>query len=180
MARRAWDYYPTPDWATKVVVEKYQMSGTVFEPCVGQGDISKAVEKHSVSTLKLLTNDVNPNVSADWHWDATQPQCWDGLHFDWVVSNPPFTNALEIVQQALKHSTNVLMLLRMSFLEPVGTRAKWLHEHPPRGLVVIPRISFTGDGKTDSVTCAWMYWSNEQREAHIEVIHPVFEQETMV
>ena len=43
---------------------------------------------------------------------------------------------------------------------PAGSmdRGAWLNEHPPTTLIVLPRISFTGNGKTDSVTCAWMVW----------------------
>jgi hypothetical protein len=31
-------------------------------------------------------------------------------------------------------------------------------EHSLSKLIVLPRISFTGNGKTDSVTCGWFIW----------------------
>jgi len=55
----------------------------------------------------------------------------------------------------------VAMLLRLSFLEPtakVNPRGPWLAECPPSRLIVLPRCSYTGDGRTDSVTTAWMIW----------------------
>lgn len=177
MSRRPWDWYPTPDWATKVVVEKYQISGKVFEPCTGQGDITNAIIKYTNGAVIPVTNDLNTECPADTHWDATSPENWDGLYFDWVVSNPPFALAIEIIKQAMKHADNVLMLLRMSFLEPVEHRGLWLRDNPLKGLTVLPRISFSGDGKTDSVTCGWMYWSKTWMTSHIDVVHPALEHE---
>jgi hypothetical protein len=55
------------------------------------------------------------------------------------------------------------MFLRLSYLEPVRNRGAWLAAHPPTGLIVLPRISFTGDGQTDTVTCAWMVWDKLAR-----------------
>lgn len=60
------------------------------------------------------------------------------------------------------------MLLRVSFLEPCNDRAEFLAAHPPR-LFVLPRISFTGDGKTDNVTCAWYVWDKEAFGGHVKV-----------
>jgi hypothetical protein len=54
----------------------------------------------------------------------------------------------------------------MSYLEPVENRGVWLNEHPPTTLIVLPRISFTGDGKTDNVTCAWMVWRKDPTALH--------------
>ena len=50
-------------------------------------------------------------------------------------------------------------LLRLSFLEPTLTRREFLRANPPKRVIVLPRISFTGDGRTDSVTCAWLIWT---------------------
>ena len=50
------------------------------------------------------------------------------------------------------------MLLRLSYAEPCLNRAEWLKAHPISHLIVLPRISFTGNGKTDNVTCAWFVW----------------------
>jgi hypothetical protein len=49
---------------------------------------------------------------------------------------------------------------------------RWLAEHPPTKLIVLPRISFTGDGKTDSVTCAWYVWERGEHVQSLEIVPP--------
>jgi hypothetical protein len=36
-------------------------------------------------------------------------------------------------------------------------------------MLILPRISFTGDGKTDSVTVAWVIW-DKSGESWIKVV----------
>jgi hypothetical protein len=52
----------------------------------------------------------------------------------------------------------VVLLLRLSFLEPTDQRGDWLAENPPDMQIVLPRWSYKENGKTDSVTTAWMVW----------------------
>jgi hypothetical protein len=61
------------------------------------------------------------------------------------------------------------MLLRLSYLEPTEDRGAWLNSHPPTDLIVLPRISFTGNGKTDSVTCAWIVWRKQCNTQRIAI-----------
>lgn len=72
----------------------------------------------------------------------------------------------------------VAMLLRLSYLEPTKDRGHWLNDHPPTQMIVLPRISFTGDGKTDSVTCAWMIWHKQGKGTITIERNPKFEQHT--
>lgn len=110
--------------------------------------------------LAVETNDIDPSKPTDTHYDASLSAYWDAPgEADWIVSNPPFSAAALIVPLAVAHANlGVAMLLRLSFLEPVENRVAFLEQHPPTDFIVLPRISFTGDGKTDSVTCAWMIW----------------------
>ena len=56
----------------------------------------------------------------------------------------------------------IILMLRLSFLEPCHNRYAFLEKHPPTALYAVPRLSFTGDGKTDSVACAWFLWDKKQ------------------
>ncbi len=58
-----------------------------------------------------------------------------------------------------------------SVLEPCEGRGAWLAAHPPQALIVLPRMSFTGEGKTDSVTCAWVVWAREAEGQWIEIVN---------
>lgn len=154
--RRLHDFYPTPEWATKELLRYVAISGEILECCAGQGDMAKILERVG----KVYCNDIDTETMSPNHWDATRPSAWEERRpWDWVVTNPPFSVAAEIVPLAFKYAqTGIAMLLRLSYLEPVENRGSWLHDNPPNTLIVLPRISFTGDGKTDSVTCAWMIW----------------------
>ena len=99
-------------------------------------------------------------------WKAFEEQ-WN---FNWVVSNPPFNQAFEILQRAFETEANIAFLLRLSFLEPTFQRQEFLAKHPPTKLIVLPRFSFTADGKTDSVTCAWMIWERNKPATSITIV----------
>jgi hypothetical protein len=159
MARRKNDFYPTPEWATEVLVVSLPSlsNATIYECCAGDGAIANYLQQ---TTPYCHGNDID--ITFDWesNFDVTDPALWNiRPRYDWVVTNPPFNQAGIIVPLAYNHAAvGIAMLLRLSFLEPVEDRGAWLNEHPPTSLIVLPRISFTGDGKTDSVTCAWMIW----------------------
>lgn len=171
--RRANDFYPTPDWATRELLARVDVRGYVLEPCAGRGDIATALAcDPRVRNLEL--NDLDKQWDADTHEDATDPIYWQHKTgpAEWVVTNPPFLVADKILPLAVKHVGRVAMLLRITYLEPCEGRAAWLRTHPPARLIVLPRISFTGDGKTDSVTCAWFVWDRFYCGQSIEVVSP--------
>jgi hypothetical protein len=156
--RRELDFYPTAAWATKVLLAHADVRGVVREPCHGAGDITKVLLA-SPKIVAVETNDVDRARVADTHADATDRTWWKTLGpATWTVTNPPFVDAPAIVPLARAFTAKMAMLLRLTYLEPCEGRAGWLAQCPPDHLIVLPRISFTGDGKTDSVTCGWMIW----------------------
>jgi hypothetical protein len=171
--RRRLDQYFTPASATEELQKQIDFSSSwVLECCNGDGGISKVLR-----TAVTKTNDIDPDLDATYHLDAAKAESWKqfpaGAH--WVVSNPPFNQAPLIVPLALDYTeVGIAMLLRLSFLEPVENRGVWLNFYPPTNLIVLPRISFTGDGKTDNVTCAWMIWRKGQRGTITVAENPKF------
>lgn len=159
--RRDLDAYFTPTSATEQLAKRVRLTGVVCEPCVGEHAIAEVLRRESIT--RLITNDLDRKRTADYHEDAAHFMFWQTLEerggVDWVVTNPPFLVAVDILKYAQAHARKgVAMLLRLSILEPCADRGEWLQEHPPTRLIVLPRISFTGDGKTDSVTLGWFVW----------------------
>ena len=151
--RREHDFYETPAYYVEQLIRRAGVlpDSLVFEPCAGDGAISRHFEQ-------CFTNDIDFGREAHYHFDAAEP--WPGvLSADWIISNPPFGQALSIVQEAVSRRANVAMLLRISFLEPTKQREQFLLKHPPSGLIYLPRYSFTGNGKSDMSTVAWMLWN---------------------
>lgn len=166
-ARRDFDFYETPTWMTLALARR-EMIGSVLEPCVGNSAILKALQLRwreiADAPLEMHRNDVDPSREAEWHLDATRPATWRTFEElrprpFWVVTNPPFNLADQIVPLAVEFTWAVAMLLRLSWLEPTAARAPFLTEHPPTRLIVMPRHDFRGNGSTDSVTSAWFIWS---------------------
>jgi len=180
MTRRPHDQYFTPASACEVLKahwDGWKACDVLVEPCVGLGDIVK-----SFPEKQWITNDIDPSINAEHHEDAKL----GATHFRWThehraaktvatITNPPFSCAYEILIAEMRHSQisnrpiKLAMLLRLSFLEPTQKRGQLLSMLPPRKVIVLPRISFTGDGKTDSVTCAWMIWDKDIKDKGVIV-----------
>lgn len=176
--RRKNDFYPTPEWATAELMKHVSIRGCVFECCVGDGAIARPL---ATDRTFVYTGDIDSGWSPMVLGDANDKGFWDAAEslvsdwIDWVVTNPPFNEASTIVPIAYNRAAKgIAMLLRLSFLEPVELRGAWLNEHPPTSMIVLPRISFTGNGKTDSVTCAWMIWEKGKQGTITVAENPKF------
>ena len=167
-ARRNLDFYPTPDFATSLLLKQYSylfVDGAILEPCCGDRAISKQLESQ-FGKDRLIETDIDAARSPkNGVYDAQLSTPYllktdAGLPIKNVVTNPPFNCAINILKAAYESPDVefVAMLLRLSFLEGTFERGPFLNKYPPKKLMILPRISFTGDGNTDSVTCAWMIW----------------------
>jgi len=80
------------------------------------------------------------------------------------MSNPPFSLAEEFARQCLYYAGDtgvVVLLLRINFLGSVGRLGFW-KEHPNADVYpIVPRPSFSPDGKTDSCEYGWFLWSHD-------------------
>jgi hypothetical protein len=198
--RRTRDQYFTPEYATTGLLARAPrlrmlslrtLRGRVLECCSGAHHITNIL---TGAGLSVVTNDLDPAFQADFHLDMRRPTSWTTIinavgPIDWCVSNPPFECALEIVTAARLFVPNLAWLLRISFMEPTesGTpekvikttgrrmpatapRAPFLEADPPNGVIYCPRISFSGDGHTDSATVAWHLWTADPIPRPIDVI----------
>ena len=161
MTRRKNDSYMSADWMTHFLLERtpVQITGTALEPCCGDGAISNALKHYG---FDVTTCDINPACSPDICADYLEADfSFPGQ--DWIITNPPFSLAYPMLLKALSEVTvGVAFLLRLSFVEPTEERGDWLEANPPTGRITLPRYSFTGNGKTDSVTAEWMVWFKDK------------------
>lgn len=164
--RRKNDQYFTPRKLTVALLQKVKISGVVLEPCAGEGHISEVLEEYG---CELITNDIDEKFKTNFNLDITHETFWLQMkggykNIDFIVTNPPFSHAAEVMKQSYKIAKKgVALLVRLSFLEPCEGRDKFFVTNPPDQIIIMPRISFTGDGKSDSVTCAWVIWYKEPR-----------------
>lgn len=166
--RRKHDFYPTELRLTKGLMKLVGsfIEGQIIEPCNGMGHISQILKENNKN---VITSDIMKG--SDWQGDATNELIWKQFPIiDWTITNPPFNEALSILKNALKYSQKgVITLARLSFLEPTYDRTPFWKQYPPNKLIINPRISFTQDGKSDSVTTCWICWGKFDSK-HFDII----------
>ena len=169
------EFYETPKAFTRWLFDEVQIHGRILEPCAGSGAIIAAANTGSYPhDLTWTTNDLDSRWMANEHLDASHDALWRKIGMiDWTVSNPPFTPAIEIITQALEWSRiGVAMHLRASIHEVLktGVRRTWMAQHPPTGILWLPRFAYqrsktTGKWTTDSVCACWVVWLKDPNAA---------------
>jgi hypothetical protein len=161
------DFYPTPAWCVRRLLEQlFLPSGRWLEPGAGEGAIIKATAR---SDIKWTALELRPSCRRSLELLIKPSQVFIGdylasakshplgnQHFDVVLANPPFTSAMEFVQESLRRASTVVMLLRLNFLA-TGKRSEFMRTHCPDVYVLPDRPSFTGKG-TDSIEYGWFVW----------------------
>jgi len=165
--RRPRDAYYSPAWSVDALLRAVTIdpASRVLEPCSGTNQISNRLIALGYSNV--ITNDINPYASARHHDDYLA----QSFSAQWTITNPPFSLAFQFLTKAYRESTHgVALLLRLSFIEPTRQRGEWLAAHPPTAVIVLPRISFTGDGRCDNVATAWFVWRHHAETQQITII----------
>lgn len=135
----ALDYYPTPAWATRALLEFLEFGASpgaglylnqqeCWEPACG--------EMHMVRPLAERFFSVR---ASDVHRYTDEHEVADFLFehrhaepVDWVITNPPFVLAAEFVEAALRVSRiGCAMLLRGAFLEGQERHDTLFKQFPP-------------------------------------------------
>jgi len=145
--------------------------GRVFEPCVGNGAIVRA-SGHP----HWFTNDLDMRWPADAHKNAKDVTLWQAHEVDWTITNPPFSEAIPILDHALAYSkVGVAMYLRLSIHEPLkeGIRRSFFAENKPTAVLMLPRFAHQrsrakGIWSTDSMTSCWCVWLQEESHQVID------------
>lgn len=168
--RREFDAYYTPNPLVTALLDRHPwllQCGTILEPCAGEGNISDALKARGAD---VITGDIRPEVGADYTWDFTleglatyaDPEPPMMPKVGAIITNPPFSESSAFVRAALAITPNVAMLMRMTWIEPTKDRREIWRDTPPSWVHVLnPRPCFTGDGKSDSATCAWFVWQQQ-------------------
>lgn len=170
------EYYPTPAPFTRWLIGELEcrgivVAGRIYEPCVGDGAILRGASDAGVPmNVGWMTNDLDRHWPAHTHLDARSPAAWQ-RPVDWVITNPPFAAAVDILVPAITHArVGVAMHVRCSIKEPPkteGIRRTLFRECPPTGTLWLPRFSYQRNTKgkwaNDSMTCVWLIWLRAKR-----------------
>jgi len=157
------DFYPTPDRLIQSYLSlghpnrpNIDMLDSILEPCCGDGAILNPLRER-------FANVKGTDITMGDRYDATKQSYWTDC-CDWVISNPPFNCAVDIINNALLNSRKgVIMLLRASFLEPCKNRRHLLNGKISHITYVNPRPRFRTDTDgTDSSTVIFIAWAKKK------------------
>jgi len=162
------DYFPTPPWATRALLEHVipDARGTCWEPACGGGHMVNVLTERFAT---VYASDVHDYGGRQWvgsfvgHGpDVIHERFRDPL--DWIITNPPFNLAVEFAERALgAETTGVALLVRMSWLEG-GERYRRLFERTPPAIVApfverVPMVAGRWDPDASTATAyAWFVW----------------------
>lgn len=136
------DYFPTPPWATRALIERVFRHGfngaglpfiemrSVWEPACGEGHIAEVLEEYFDDVSATDIYDYGYGLTSDFLDDANGAFA-DKI--DWIITNPPFSNKSEaFVLRALERAAvGVAMFVRLQWLETNGRYERIFRDHPP-------------------------------------------------
>jgi hypothetical protein len=136
----------------------------ILDPCSGGDEkhpmsYPEALKQIGVNPENITTVDIRKDSRANIREDYLAIDCPGD--FDVIITNPPFFLAREIIEKAL-HDVNddgfVIMLLRLNFFGGKLRKDMWDKQMPKYAFVHNRRMSFTDDGKTDSIEYMHAVW----------------------
>jgi hypothetical protein len=151
------DFFSTPRWATSILLDSVKFTGTIWEPACGDGRMSECINDRYPG--QVVSTDLVDRKYGKGGVDFLFTTVRLG---DNIVTNPPYSFAMDFVQHALDfHPAVTAFLLRTLFLE-TGPRYELFKAHPPRKVIVISdRVMFDGGEKPGGCWClSWFVWED--------------------
>lgn len=161
------EHFETPEWAVRAILNKEIMTRVVVDPCVGSGVLARAAKDMGYTTLSY---DIN-----DWGFEGTIVDDFLLLSLDncpdqdipfSVLMNPPFSRAVEFVEQAfLLGARKVVCFQRFAWWESHKRKGFW-DKFPPNRVYICGdradcwRHDIPADqrGSSSPTAHAWFVW----------------------
>lgn len=160
------DFYATDPLAAELLLQVEPDLNKIWECACGQGHLAKVFDKYGklakasdlinrgYGVQQDFLNELTINFNPDYFWDGD------------IVTNPPYSEALEFCKKALnlvKDGSKVCMFLKLTFLES-KERKEFFKEQPPKTVYVCSsRIRCAIRGKfedigSSAICYAWFVW----------------------
>ena len=160
--RPAGDYYPTPEYAIKALLDRERFTGRIWEPACGSGEMSKVIEGYGydVESTDLYDRGYG-EAGRDFTFETSLPP-----NVNAIVTNPPFKLAEQFVERAIMLQPDKFALfLRLSFIEGQARYRRIFRNHAPARIWAFPaRVTLYPNGeksKRDAsgfMAFAWFVW----------------------
>jgi methylase of polypeptide subunit release factors len=180
------DYFPTPPWGTRALIEfvlpelgvRPHDLKFIWDPACGEGHMAEVLAEYCG---KVLATDI--------HDYGYRRPMWEKIDFlglpgnervaDWIITNPPFkAKAIAFVLRALELArVGVAMFLRLQWLEGVERYDRLFKPHPPTLIApFVERVNlckgrWDPDGTTATAYC-WLVWMHGKQPQALFWIPP--------
>ena len=164
------DFYATDPMAVQKLLSKYSIKGNeILEPCIGNGNIAKAINKFydgkcNITGIDIVDRGYPDTIIQDYlSWNTDKK-------FDCIITNPPFSLGKEFVEKSmtlLNDDGQLIMFLKIQFLEG-EKRTELFEKYPPKYIYVFRNRMATWNngepldpnGKRWATTMchAWFIW----------------------
>ena len=159
------DYFPTPPWATRALVEVVlphvgvNQITSAWEPACGEGHIAEVLREYCPNVTATDIFDYGYGGILDFLCVA--PPCCP----DWIITNPPFgERAIGFASGAFSRAPNVAMFFRSQWAVEGIDRYNYIFRHYPPTLcaffverVPLCKGRWDPDGSTATAYC-WLIW----------------------
>lgn len=179
------DYFPTPPWATRALLEWLEQNVfsdlpfcSCWEPAAGGRHMSLVLAERFKTVFATDVHDygcldgvgsfvgVGPDVIA-------VPPClaWPLGRVDWIITNPPFNLAEEFLERALVTArSGVALLLRSAWIDGQGRYETVFSKVPPTSVLQfaerVPMVKDRWDPSASTATpYAWFVWHGSRMGA---------------
>lgn len=154
------DFFPTPAWATRALIDNEQFSGDIWESACGNGAMSEVLKDTGNS---VISSDLYDRGYGEAGHDflkskRTVPN---------IITNPPYNAAEGFVRSGLDRAgRKFALLLRLAFLEGANRQRTIFTDAPPsRVWVFSERITFYPAGAVQkgsgTTAYAWFVWDKD-------------------
>ncbi len=185
----ALDYFPTPPWATRALVELVlpelglDLDGAfVWEPACGEGHMALVLAEYAARVFASDVHDYDLVLPGSRGCGAAQgvgsfigegldvieSPAGKGGRIDWIITNPPFAKADEFALRALNEARFTALLLRSNWAETQERYEAIFRDRPPLAIAQFAeRVPMTkGEWRPQSATAtayAWFVWRRGSR-----------------
>ena len=163
--RAAFDAYPTPHCATKILLDNEKFVGNIWECASGVGHICKSLRLYGYNDIIASDIQTGEEIVGERGVDFMK----DYRKVNNIITNPPYKQAQEFIEHGLPLVTHKLAVLcRIDFIESAA-RFALFERHSlriKRILVISNRLPFySRQGRWDKIGAtfghAWFVWDYE-------------------
>lgn len=181
----ALDFFPTPPWATRALIEvlwryfgRTGLGTVALDPCCGAGHMAIPLAEHFPRVIATDVQDRGFGERRDLDFLMSSPEDF-GAELDWIICNPPFVLAERFFHHArrLRPHRGIATLARLNWLEG-GERHAGIFGGPNRPAFVcpfaerVPMIEGVWDPEASSATAyAWFVWYPGPRKSLTMIEH---------